>query len=187
MTGTPRSVVAVCLAVVAAVAVVGLLIDRAREARPVVADVAAVAAQPAVAPAPPRAGAGVLDAGVDGLAFPDWSSRGWRAVGMRRDEVGGRTAVTVRYRARRGTLTYTIVEGTDHVDYGEPTFASYRESAGGPKIELNWLGGDEGSAPILAFKRRSRTVVMTVADGGADVARRMGRLANWRAGGRLAY
>ena len=187
MIGAPRSIVATCLAVVAAVAVVGLLIDRAREARPVIADVAAVAAQAPEERAPKRGRAGVLDAGVDGLSFPDWSSRGWRAVGLRRDVVGGRIAVTVRYRARQGQLTYTIVAGTDHIDYGDSTQTQSRESAGQPKVELNWVGAVVGTGRIVTFKRRSRTVVMTVVDGGAKVARRMARLANYRAGGRLAY
>jgi hypothetical protein len=54
VTGAPRSIVATCLAVVAAVAVVGLLIDRAREARPVIADIAELAEKPAGDPAPRR-------------------------------------------------------------------------------------------------------------------------------------
>jgi hypothetical protein len=40
---------------------------------------------------------------------------------------------------------------------------------------------------VLAFKRRSRTVVMTTRDVDDAALRRMERLANWRAGGRLRY
>jgi hypothetical protein len=189
VTGAPRSIVATCLAVVAAVAVVGLLIDRAREARPVIADVAELADRPAGDPAPrPNAEQpGLLDAGVDGLAFPDWSERGWRAVGMRRDEIDGRRAVTVRYRSGRRALTYTIVAGAGHIDYGVPTVTRYRESRHGPKVELNAVSPAGGDTRVLAFKRRSRTVVMTTRDVDDAALRRMERLANWRAGGRLRY
>jgi len=128
---------------------------------------------------------GLLEASVDGLAFPDWSERGWRATGLRRDRIDGRDAVTVRYAARRGSLTYTIVSGTEHIDYGVPTRAVYRESRYGPKIELNWLASPDPAAYVLTFKRRSRTVVLTTRSRAA--ARRLERLANWRAGGRLRY
>jgi hypothetical protein len=64
--------------------------------------------------APPRSAANrsVLAAAVDGIAFPDWQDRGWRAAGARTDSVGGNTVETVFYSsAGYGRIGYSIVAG----------------------------------------------------------------------------
>jgi hypothetical protein len=48
-----------------------------------------------------------------GLSYPYWEDRfGYRAVGLRRDRLGGRQATTVLYVRGRRRLAYTIISGT---------------------------------------------------------------------------
>jgi hypothetical protein len=74
----------------------------------------------ALALRPPTAGAPAVDpndprriqAQVGGVWFPNYDAySGWRAVGSRTDEIGGRRAVTVAYRGSGGPVSYTIVDG----------------------------------------------------------------------------
>lgn len=147
-----------------------------------------------LAPAPAVASPGVLDVEVDGLAFPDWRRFGWHHTGLRRDRVEGRRATTVVYARGQHRLTYTVVSGDDHVDYGVPTLAVLRERG---KIEINFIEGgpylrggmtDPPAGDIVfSLKRRGRTVVLTSDLVSGQQAKHMIRLATWRAGGRLAF
>jgi hypothetical protein len=54
-----------------------------------------------------------LAADVEGVAFPYWDDRGWRATGERVDRADGRTITTVYYHGARGQwVGYAIVGGT---------------------------------------------------------------------------
>jgi len=77
---------------------------------------AAVFAQRApamAAPAENPARPGWLLQAVDGVAYPDWSTLHLSVVGQRRDQIGGREAITVFYATKGGaTVGYTIVAGS---------------------------------------------------------------------------
>jgi hypothetical protein len=95
-----------------------------------------------------------LRAEVGGVAFPN--PRSFRPVGAREDEIGGRRAVTVAYRASGDTVTYTIVDGapleipagTEWRDYGDYRMAVLR--SGGRRV-LAWEQG--GRTCIVAGRR----------------------------------
>jgi hypothetical protein len=75
----------------------------------------ALTQRPATMPAPAEStdGGEVLAAHVEGVAFPYWEDRGWRATGERVDRVGGRTVTTVFYKGAHGQwVGYAIVAGT---------------------------------------------------------------------------
>jgi hypothetical protein len=57
---------------------------------------------------------GELLASVEGVAFPYWKDRfGWRATGMRTDQIAGRTIRTVYYADNGRRIGYAIVAGAN--------------------------------------------------------------------------
>ena len=120
----------------------------------------------ALALRPPATGAPAVDpydreklqAEVGGVTFPNYGT--FKPVGAREDEIGGRRAVTVAYRASGYPVTYTIVDGapleipagTEWHDYG-----GYRMAV---------LRSDERR--VLAWEQGGRTCI--VAGSRADVA-----------------
>lgn len=81
---------------------------------PTVAQASVLATRPAVAPAPGHTEHAFTLAGVKaaGLPYPYWDdSFGFRAVGVRRDNLNGRPATTVFYQRRSQRIAYTIVSG----------------------------------------------------------------------------
>jgi hypothetical protein len=102
----------------------------------------------------------------------------------RTDRVGGRRTATVVYARGRERISYTLVSGAAHVNYGTTNGAEYRSTPGG-KVELNWLGGfapDVETVPhpegyVLTLKRESRTTVLVGTPYRVSVARAMRRLA----------
>lgn len=83
------------------------------------------ATQPA--PAESAANHATLTAAVDGVAFPDWSARGWQATGARRDSLAGHTVRTVFYADAGMDVGYAIAAGAplsvgpvakSHLHYG---------------------------------------------------------------------
>ncbi len=85
---------------------------RAAGGSPTALDAAALAARGPTAPPPPVSPAEpqTLARNVEGVAFPAWSRRGWRAAGERSDTLEGRRAATVYYDGPAGVrLSYTIV------------------------------------------------------------------------------
>jgi len=80
-----------------------------------VADAATLAARPAIArvPEPPDDHATLPHIRAAGLPFPYWEDRfGWKATGVRNDDVDGRSLTTVFYRSHGRRIAYTIVPGT---------------------------------------------------------------------------
>ncbi len=83
---------------------------------PVAPSVAAAAQLALQAPSGPPPGTvpgtGMLAANVEGVSFPDYpASYGWRPVGVRRGQVGGRSATVVYYEKSGRRLGYAIVAG----------------------------------------------------------------------------
>ncbi len=80
---------------------------------PTVQEASRVALLPASAPAPPaRADGELLQASVEGIAYPTWTRAGWWAVGERSDTLAGRRIRTVLYSDRRGgRVGYAIAAG----------------------------------------------------------------------------
>jgi hypothetical protein len=79
-----------------------------------VADAATLAARPATAavPEPPDDRATLPHLGAAGLPFPYWEDHfGWKATGVRNDDVAGRALTTVFYRSDGRRIAYTIVSG----------------------------------------------------------------------------
>jgi anti-sigma factor RsiW len=106
----PRLALAGALAVV--VAVVAALLSGGPGA-PTVAEAARVAERAPSGPAPrPLEGGTQLALDVEEVVFPDLlESYGWRAVGVRHDEVDGRDATTVFYEKDGEQIAYVIVAG----------------------------------------------------------------------------
>jgi hypothetical protein len=93
---------------IAALVLIGLgavvaVVQHHRHVRPTASKVLVAAARPVTAR--------TLPAGL-----PDFSARGWRAVGGRSDEIGGRKVVTARYRRGRETVTYSRMADTKGLD-----------------------------------------------------------------------
>lgn len=92
--------------------VVGLATSGGGRGAPSPFAAAALASRGAAGPAPAlTVGGRSLRVEEGGIAFPAW--RGWRAVGQRTDDLGGRSATTVFYVQRGGStrVGYTIVDG----------------------------------------------------------------------------
>ena len=107
----PRLGLAGALAVVLVVA--GVAVLSGGPAGPSVAEAAQLAVRPPSEPAPPPGdGGNQLALDVEGVVFPDLlRSFGWRAVGVRRDQLDGRNATTVFYEKGARRIAYVIVAG----------------------------------------------------------------------------
>lgn len=132
----------------------------------------ATAAAPGVDPGAPA----LLDASVDGVAFPAWADEfGWIASGSRADEIGGRRVVTVFYEKEGRTIAYSIVSGDGLAAPGEPAETrdgvAFRVLEGAPGLSVVW-------------EREGRTCVLS----GADTPRpKLIDLAAWRGAGAVAF
>jgi hypothetical protein len=139
---------------VAAIAVAVVLVLG--DGGPSIDDAVALALRPPAtgAPAVDPYDRGHLEAEVGGVAFPNY--RTFAAVGSREDEIDGRRAVTVAYRASGRPVTYTIVDGaplripagTEWHDYGGYRMAVIRS---GEERVLAWEQG--GRTCIVAGSR----------------------------------
>jgi hypothetical protein len=103
--------------------------------------------------------------------FPNWATTlGWRAVGMRRDRLDGRTTTTVFYQRQGELVAYTIV--------GAPALSP----PSGPVTRLN---GFElrvfrlAGRTVVTWRRAGHTCVLSAA---RVPLRVLEQLAGWRAG-----
>lgn len=132
----------------AAVAVVAVLALGSGTTPPTALRASLVALARPTAPAP-RA----LVAAGTRIPFPQWSARGWPAVGTRSDRIGGRTVTTEFYRSyEAGTLGYAIVSG-----------APVRWGAGGRTVSLHgaeYRVMNAGGAQIVAWVQDGHTCVL---------------------------
>jgi hypothetical protein len=112
-----------------------------------------------------------------GLSFPYWEDRfGWRAIGIRRDHLAGRTLTTVLYVRHRDRVAYTIVSGP-----ALPDLAGARAVVrDGTQLHSVTLGGRR----VVTWLRRGHTCVLS----GANVpVAELAALGSWRGGGAIAY
>ncbi len=128
----------------------------------------AVLGPAATAPAPDPSSPGKLATTIEGLYFPNWSTRfGSRAVGKRIDHINGRLAVTVYYDWQGTRLAYTIV--------GAPALATPAARVtmlDGTKLRTLTLHGHL----VVTWRRRGHTCVLSGAGIPAVVLQ---RLAAW--------
>jgi hypothetical protein len=120
-------------------------------------------------PAITRQGQGTrLGASVDEVYFPDWrKTLGWRAVGQRADELGGRRAVTVYYGRGGDLVAYTIVSTPPL-----PEPQSHQIQAGGLTVRALTLSG----RTVVTWRRAGITCVLSAAGVNARV---LASLASW--------
>jgi hypothetical protein len=156
-----------------------LAVGGGSAASPSVADATALAtrAPTAAVAEPARAAATLASPQNAGLRFPYWKRQfGWRAVGSRHDELGGRSATTVFYKHGGVTVAYTIVGGKS-LPVGAPARVSVRDG-----IELRSLT-THGRAAVT-WLRRGHTCVLS---GTATTHAALVRLAAWRGNGEISF
>ena len=137
---------------------------------PTVVEASELANRPATqaAPAPGRPNWLTVDA--FGLAFPDWAKGfGWRATGVRRDEIDGRDAVTVFYAKDGRRVGYTILSG-DLLEV--PTDAGSAIRAGTRLRYVRAFG-----RTVVTWPRRGYTCILSAAGVERDV---LLELAAWK-------
>jgi hypothetical protein len=128
-----------------------------------------VAAVPAKSP--------LLREDVEGVIFPNYLTKfGWKAVGTRTDEIGGRDTRTVFYEKGGNRIAYTIVEG-DALEW--PDDASKASVEGTVLRALEYDGRD-----VVTWKRGGHTCVLS----SDDVPRaELLALAGWKAKGAVKF
>ena len=128
---------------------------------------------PAGVPGTPQ----LLRAQVDGVPFPSYDAKfGWKTVGAREDDRGGRDTRTVYYEKGERTIAYTIVSG-DALDYPEDARTTKRAG-----VEYRTFAQD-GRA-VVTWERNGRTCVLS---GAAIPAGELVALADWRGKGAIPF
>jgi hypothetical protein len=172
----PRLAVAGALAT-ALVAVLAVVLSGG-PGGPTVAEAARLAERPPSGPAPPSLGKSgtKLALDVDGVVFPDLARAfGWRAVGLRRDSLGGRNAAVVYYAKGSRRIAYAIVAGPG---LPRPAGAEGTTRAG---VLFQTLRVNDRLA--LTWRRIGRTCVLIGAASRAELL----AIASWRGYGTLRY
>jgi anti-sigma factor RsiW len=165
-------------AVLAAVAVFFVVLSvSGGPAAPSVAAAAQLALQAPTGP-PPAAvtGTGKLAANVEGVSFPDYlASYGWRPVGVRHGQVGGRSATVVYYEKGGRRLGYAIVAGP-----GLPLPAQAASTTrSGVRFQTLTLQGRQ----VVTWRNQGHTCVMV----GQVPAGELVTLAGWGGTGAGSY
>jgi hypothetical protein len=144
---------------------------------PTVVEASELAGRPSTGPPPRPARPDLLAVRAFGLPFPDWAEKfGWRATGLRRDEIDGRDAVTVFYEKEGRRIGYTVVSG-DPIDPPADAASARREST-----QLRYL--DDRGRLIVTWERDGFTCILSGRGVPPDV---LLDLAGWRAQGKLPY
>ncbi len=122
---------------------------------PGIEDVAAAAVREPtaqVATVPPDSK--LLQENVSGVAFPNYAAKfGWKPVGTRTDEIGGRKTRTVFYEKDGKRIAYTIVEGDALSAPGDAATAT-REGT-----ELQWIESE--GRTVVTWERGGHTCVLS--------------------------
>jgi hypothetical protein len=141
------------------------------------ADASAFALKAPLAPPPAHTADGTLNLKIDGVPYPYWKDQlGWKAVGMRRDEVSGRTAVTVFYAKGSSRVGYTIVSGKPVTVSGSPSVVHRH----GIRFRTLPLHG----ATVVTWERRAHSCILA----GRGVTRgELVQLASWKDQGALPW
>lgn len=169
--GAVAAVAAVALALV-------LVLPGALTGGPSVADAAALAEQPPTQPPPPPVASTpqLLRAEVDGVPFPDYAAKfGWKPVGARRDDVGGRATTTVFYEKDGRRIAYTIVSGEPL----DPPDGARTTERGGVEFHRFRANG----RPAVTWERQGHTCVLS----GRAVPTELVALADWRGKGAIPF
>jgi hypothetical protein len=123
---------------------------------PGLAQAASLATRPATDPAPavssetPK----LLDEAVGDIPFPSWLDEfGWRATGVRTDEIEGREAITVFYERNGRRIGYTIVAG-DALDVPDRATRAQRDG-----VELAGLTLD--GRQVVTWERGGLTCILS--------------------------
>jgi hypothetical protein len=161
-------------ALVWAVAAIG-----AGQAAPTVADAATLAARPATGTVlePPDDHVTLPHLRAAGLPFPYWEDHfGWKATGVRDDNVAGRSLTTVFYRSGGRRIAYTIVPGSRL-----PAVAGAKTiTRSGIVVHVS----TDDRRLIVTWLRRGHTCVLS----GVDVPlSTLTALAVWRSHGAVPY
>jgi hypothetical protein len=166
--GLAAALAAVVLALV-------LVLPSGTPGGPSVSEAAALGLLAPDAPAPvanPAAPRLQLGESVGDIYFPNWAHEfGWKASGVRTDEIRGRTAVTVYYDWHGKRIAYTIV--------GAPALAT-------PRARVSRRNGTVfrtlriGERTVVTWRRDDHTCVLSAKDVPADELR---MLAAWRVPG----
>jgi hypothetical protein len=160
-------------ALACAAAALALLVAGGTPGSPSVSQAAQLALRgpsgPAPAPDPsdPRM---KLSQRLEGLYFPNWSDTlGWRAVGVRSDQLGGRQTVTVYYERRGMSVAYTIVAAPGLTQPSSPV-----THLGGFVLRTLNVRGRR----VVTWRRAGNTCVISAF---GVPTRVLERLADWRA------
>ena len=165
---------AAALAGAVAAIVAAMALVTGPDKQPVAGQAAALAREPATAPAPASTGA-VLRADVDGVRFPDWDATfGWRETGSRRDTLDGRATETVFYEHMGHRIAYTILRAP--VDPPEGSQSSAATGWRSPSPTTPATAGHD----IAVFERGGRTCVIA---GHVERVETLVKLAAWTGGG----
>jgi hypothetical protein len=160
-------------ALAAAAVVLALILPGGTPGSPSVSQAALLSLRGASEPAPgldPADPQSRLDVRLQAVYFPNYSpTLGWRALGLRRDRIGGRPAVTVYYQQQSRRVAYTIVGGPA---LSQPS-APVRHVNG---VEMRLLSSRGRS--VVTWRRDGQTCVLT-ATGVPTGA--LEQLAGWRA------
>jgi hypothetical protein len=137
---------------------------------PSVVEASELSELPPTGPAPQPAAPKLLDTRAEGLPFPDWAEKfGWRATGVRRDELDGRRAVTVFYEKDGRTIAYTILSG-EALDWPDPAASAMREGT-----RLRHVRAD--GRTIVTWRRDGLTCILS---GAGIPATKLLDLAGWK-------
>ena len=146
---------------------------------PTVAQAAAVSARPAAEGPPPQdpAQPALLDAAVEGTAFPDWDAEfGWTASGQRGDDLDGRDTRTVLYDKEGKQVGYTIVPG----EALDPPEDAREVTSGGIDLLLFTQDGRR----VVTWERDAKTCVLS-GEGVDDET--LVKLAVWKGDGAVEF
>jgi hypothetical protein len=156
--GAPAAVATAAVAIT----VLLLALPAGGPGAPSVVSAAAVALRPATAAvAQPRRGSALLGVQAAGVPYPDWLAKyGWRAVGMRSDGLGDRTATTVFYGRGKHTIAYTIVSGSPLASLGHATTTT-REGTVVQTFEA-------GNRTVVTWTRLGHTCLVSGAQAAPD-------------------
>ncbi len=141
------------------------------------ADASAFALKAPLAPPPAHTSDGTLNLKIDGVPYPYWKDQlGWKAVGMRKDKVSGRTAVTVFYGKGSQRVGYTIVSGKPVKVSGSPAVV-HRHGIRFRSLPLH-------GATVVTWERRDHSCILA----GRGVTRaELVQLASWKDQGALPW
>jgi hypothetical protein len=152
----------------------GLVLGTQGPGAPSVADAAMLGVRPPQAPVlEPRGEPHWLPrVTAAGLSYPYWEDRfGYRAVGLRRDRLGGRPATTVLYLRGRRRLAYTIIAGPP-LPAGARTRSTSRAGiridslAADGEVVVSWLR--HGHTCVLAGRGTALSAMIRLAASSPD-------------------